>query len=235
MRRILAILLCASAAYATQGIDVTESQGNVDWKAVAAAGKRFAYIMATRGIDHVNSFFSQQYDGAAHRHIIRGSVHYAEPNRSTGAEQATYFLSNGGEWRNDGYTLPGAVMFENGPSGDTCWGLGPDAMVAWVADFSTTYSTRTGRLPVIYTSNDWWVQCTANTATFSEHVLWIADYYDMSDPVPGGWTFYWLWQSERDLGNGLGAGDIWNSEYNDLVAFAKGPSPVPLDSSGKSE
>ncbi|KAG0033012.1 hypothetical protein BGZ81_009569 [Podila clonocystis] len=210
MKKTLTTLLCAAAVYAVPGIDVTELQGDVNWKAAGEAGKQFAYIMATRSIDYVNPFFSKQLDGAKIRRIVRGSFHYAEPNSSSGADQATYFLCNGGEWCNDGHTLPGAIMLEDGPNEDICWGLGPDAMVAWVMDFSATYKNKTGRLPVIYTTNDWWVQCTENSATFSDHPLWIADYYEMSDPIPGGWTFYRLWQIERDVDGDLGARDMWN-------------------------
>lgn len=44
--------------------------------------------------------------------IIHGAYHFAHPDVSTGAVQATYFLAHGGKWIADGLTLPGAIDLE---------------------------------------------------------------------------------------------------------------------------
>jgi len=56
--------------------------------------------------------FSPQYTGATKAGLIRGSYHFALPDKSTGATQANYFASNGGGWSDDGITLPGALDLE---------------------------------------------------------------------------------------------------------------------------
>ena len=72
--------------------------------------------------------FNSQYTGAAKAGIIRGAYHFARPDVSSGAEQAKYFLANGGwyrlcgpfifnsilsgGWSGDGITLPGALDIE---------------------------------------------------------------------------------------------------------------------------
>jgi len=50
--------------------------------------------------------------GAANAGLIRGGYHFARPDISSGATQATYFLAHGGGWSPDGITLPGALDIE---------------------------------------------------------------------------------------------------------------------------
>lgn len=54
----------------------------------------------------------QNYDGATSAGLIRGGYHFAHPDESSGATQATYFLAHGGGWSADGITLPGALDIE---------------------------------------------------------------------------------------------------------------------------
>jgi GH25 family lysozyme M1 (1,4-beta-N-acetylmuramidase) len=56
--------------------------------------------------------FSANYNGAYNAGIIRGAYHFAHPDTSSGATQATYFLAHGGGWSADGKTLPGALDIE---------------------------------------------------------------------------------------------------------------------------
>ena len=60
----------------------------------------------------VDPSFVFNYAGADHNGIIRGAYHVARPDESRGEVQAEFFLANGGIWRGDGITLPGAVNLE---------------------------------------------------------------------------------------------------------------------------
>ena len=51
----------------------------------------FRFELAYRNPD-----FSSQYDGATSTGLIRGSYHFAHPDRSSGAAQANYFVAHGG-------------------------------------------------------------------------------------------------------------------------------------------
>lgn len=51
---------------------------------------------------YINPLFSSQYTGATNVGLIRGGYHFALPDRSSGAAQATYFLAHGGAYP---YTL----------------------------------------------------------------------------------------------------------------------------------
>jgi GH25 family lysozyme M1 (1,4-beta-N-acetylmuramidase) len=47
-------------------------------------------------VAYTNPDFSSQYTGATNAGLIRGGYHFARPDVSSGASQASYFLSNGG-------------------------------------------------------------------------------------------------------------------------------------------
>lgn len=112
------------------GIDVSGHQRNVDWNYWWNRGKRFAYVKATEGTGYKNPYFAQQYNGSYNRGFIRGSYHFALPDRSGGASQADFFVNNGGGWSRDGKTLPGALDIEWNPYGSTCYGKTKSGMIA---------------------------------------------------------------------------------------------------------
>ncbi|SDN32225.1 lysozyme [Allokutzneria albata] len=201
------------------GIDVSGHQGNVNWQAQWNAGKRFAYVKATEGTGYKNPYFAQQYNGSYNIGMVRGSYHFALPDRSSGAAQANYFVNNGGGWSKDGKTLPGALDIEYNPYGATCYGLSQQAMVNWILDFSNTYKARTGRYPMIYTSTSWWSTCTGNRGDFSNtNPLWVARYASSVGALPHAWRFYTIWQySETPIDQ-----NTFNGAYDRLVAMANG-------------
>ena len=201
------------------GMDVSSHQGNVDWQYWWNQGKRFAYVKATEGTSYRNPYFAQQYNGSFNIGMIRGAYHFALPNVSSGADQANYFVNNGGGWSRDGKTLPGALDIEYNPYGGTCYGLSASAMVSWIKSFSDTYRLRTGRWPVIYTTTNWWSTCTGNQGDFSStNPLWIARYSSAPGTLPYNWQFYTFWQYTP---NPIDQ-NIFNGAYDRLQALANG-------------
>jgi GH25 family lysozyme M1 (1,4-beta-N-acetylmuramidase) len=177
------------------GIDVSSWQGNVNWEAHRAAGKRFAYVKATEGLRYKNPYFSSQYTGSYRAGMIRGAYHFALPHKSSGRAQAAYFARSGGGWSADGRTLPGVLDIEYNPYGSPCYGLSKKAMRAWVKSFITEYKRRTSRDAVIYTTTDWWTRCTGNSKAFSlTNPLWLARYGTSPGTLPGAWTHATFWQ-----------------------------------------
>ncbi|KAJ8592145.1 glycoside hydrolase [Rhizopogon salebrosus TDB-379] len=61
------------------GIDVANHQGNVDCSTWKSKG----------GTTYTNPYFSSQYTGATNAGLIRGRYHFAHPDSSTGAMQAS--------------------------------------------------------------------------------------------------------------------------------------------------
>ncbi|GAA3008370.1 lysozyme [Actinokineospora diospyrosa] len=184
----------AVALPAVSGIDVASYQGNVDWKYWWGQGKRFAYVKATEGTGYKNPYFAQQYNGSYDVGMVRGAYHFALPDRSTGAAQATYFATNGGGWSRDGKTLPGVVDLEYNPYGATCYGKTQAAMAAWIRDFTTTYRARAGRDAVIYTSTSWWTLCVGIASFATTNPLWVARYATAVGTLPHNWPYWTFWQ-----------------------------------------
>jgi GH25 family lysozyme M1 (1,4-beta-N-acetylmuramidase) len=202
----------------TPGMDVSNYQGAVNWAAAKANGAQFAYIKATEGTTYRNPSFAQQYNGSYNVGMVRGAYHFALPNVSSGATQANFFVSHGGGWSNDGRTLPPVIDLEYNPYGATCYGLSRAAMVAWIHDFSNVVKARTGREPAIYTTTNWWVTCTGNSAQFSANPLWIARYNTTVGALPASWGYYTFWQT-ADHGIFPGDQNVFNGALDRLHAF----------------
>lgn len=74
------------------GVDVSNHQGAVDWKAVAGDGISFAYLKATEGQDWVDQQLAANWRGAGDAGIDRGAYHFFSLC-SSGVEQADHFLA----------------------------------------------------------------------------------------------------------------------------------------------
>lgn len=98
-----------------KGIDISDFTTDVNFNTVKANGVSFVYIKATEGTSKliyskptesdgltkgsgfISDLFSSQYDGATSAGLLRGAYHFAHPDESSGATQASFFLSHGGE------------------------------------------------------------------------------------------------------------------------------------------
>ncbi|MFJ4207196.1 GH25 family lysozyme [Paenarthrobacter sp. NPDC089675] len=219
-----------------QGQDVSAHQGNVDWQGQWAQGSRWAYVKASEGNYYVNENYAQQYDGSRNAGMVRGAYHFAIPNWSSGADQARYFVANGGGWTADGYTLPPVLDIEYNPYagrtingfyfGNTCYNMSKAQLGQWAADFGNTVKALTGRFPVIYSTTDWWNTCVGNS-TFGSYPLWIASYWSNPTNSPGtlpaSWGNFSMWQFSS-TGPFEGDSNIFNGSYDQLRTFARGAS-----------
>ncbi len=210
------------------GMDISGWQPNVDWNSMWANGARFAYIKSSEGTYYTSSHFSSQWSGATSVGMIRGAYHFATPNTTDGATQARFFVANGGNWAPDGRTLPPLLDIEYATDGSgTCWGLSTGAMSTWIADFVHTMKALTGIEPAIYSTTNWWNQCTGSNNTFGAYPLFVAR-YGTSTPgaLPASWLNWTMWQF-ADAGVFAGDQDIFNGSYADLQAFAFGAQSHP--------
>jgi GH25 family lysozyme M1 (1,4-beta-N-acetylmuramidase) len=203
------------------GIDVSHYQGSINWSSVKSAGIQFAWIKATEGTSYKDPNFNSYYLNAYNAGVIRGAYHFARPDLSTGATQATYFASHGGAWSRDNLTLPGMLDLEGG-----CYSKSASAMQSWILDFYNTYKAKTGRDVVIYTSPSWWNSCTGGWSGMSSRSpLWVANWTSASDPtIPNGFPYATIWQY-TDSGSVSGISgavdrDRFNGDHSRLLALA---------------
>ncbi|MEV4638041.1 GH25 family lysozyme [Actinoplanes sp. NPDC049548] len=201
-----------------RGVDVSSYQAGFDWTGATANGISFAYVKATEGTTYRNPRFAEQYNGSYRAGMIRGSYHYARPDRAGGAAQAEFFVANGGGWSRDGRTLPGALDLESSGGVDFCYGKTQDGMRAWIHDFVNRYRELTGRWAVIYTRATWWNPCTGGDSSIAANSpLWLAHPGAAPGPVPAGWPTYSFWQ--RGLWNGVDL-NTWNGSAGQLRVMA---------------
>ncbi|WP_197287149.1 GH25 family lysozyme [Planomonospora sphaerica] len=222
------------------GTDVSNWTGDIDWEAAAGAGAAFAFVHASEGVDYVSPRFAAQYGGAAEAGLLRGAYHFAQPHESGGAEQADFFVRNGGRWTSDGRTLPGVLDLEDNPYGkknrlDNCYGLTPEQAVAWVGDFTRRYRQRTGKDAIIYTTTSWWRTCTGDSRAFGRNPLWLARWGTEPGELPAGWKRHTFWQSADRSGSLPGGQNSFNGTPSRLKALTRAPSKIRLTGAARGD
>lgn len=214
------------AVASTPGIDTNNANTGINWTNVYASGVRWAYIKATEGTTVKDAAFNTNYPNAYYAGVIRGALHAARPNLSTGTVQADFLASNGGAWSADGKTLPAALDLEPNPgSGGYCYGLSQSAMVTWIRAFVNEYKARTTRYAVIHTTLSFWKLCTGNNSTFAANSpLSIISWDTTPTTLPAGWSVYTFWQSTdcRVTSGVIGCADgsAFNGAVDRLTALA---------------
>lgn len=81
-----------ASSYAIHGIDVSNYQGDFDWKQLSKDKKiKFAYIKATEGSNYKDKYFQKNWESASEAGIYKGAYHYFT-TKSSGIEQAKNFI-----------------------------------------------------------------------------------------------------------------------------------------------
>ena len=208
-------------ARAIQGIDVPIFQGEIDWKAVRAAGSTFAFVRATVGDDPKNNDkrFGADLLGAMNEAgVVRGFYHAASPSGGDAVREARHAVQTisgaGGLVHGD---LPLALVLENTM-------LAPAATYEWVSDFCREVRELTGRGCILYTAPDFWRRHVGDPALHPEEggVLWVAHYGARHPDVPRawghrGWSF---WQyTDRGASRGISGPVALSHFYGKAEAF----------------
>lgn len=129
------------------GVDVSNHQGDIDWRRVAGDDIQFAYIKATEGGDWVDERFASNWIGAAKAGIARGAYHFFTLCRS-GAEQTANFLRTAPD---DG-ELPPALDLEVAGNCDSRPDY--DVVIREVAAFIDRVESATGDAMLLYIGDD---------------------------------------------------------------------------------
>jgi GH25 family lysozyme M1 (1,4-beta-N-acetylmuramidase) len=190
-----------SAGAAVRGIDVASYQhvngAGIGWPSVAQAGYKFVAIKTTEGNYYANPYGASDMTGAQRAKLSVVAYHFAIPNVSGGASQADYALANSVDTTGRRPLIGLDIEYDPYSATDgtnECYGLSPGAMTSWVAAFSSEARRLTGRLPILYTTADWWDTCAYSTA-LGQDPLWIAAYTGgASPPLPVGWGTWDIWQ-----------------------------------------
>jgi len=134
--------------YPIHGVDVSKWQGEIDWKALKAAGVQFAFIKATEGGDHVDERFASNWNGARVAGIAYGAYHFVYWCRPA-HEQAEWFRQH---IPSDPEAMPPVLDVEWNGASRTCPGkIDPVLAREKIALMLKELEQHTGKKPIIYT------------------------------------------------------------------------------------
>jgi lysozyme len=173
------------------GIDVSHNDGVIDWKAVANAGYRFAFIRAsyagqTEGRPHIDRQFVTNWQHAQDRGLLVTAYHYFVAQQDS-TEQIDFFLNTFGSRRAN---FPLTLDFEFALNNVTKTQI--NQSVKQAVDLMQSC---TGRMPMVYTGAWWWNPKIARSAQWANSDLWVANYGNPNGPLmPSDWANWKFWQ-----------------------------------------
>jgi GH25 family lysozyme M1 (1,4-beta-N-acetylmuramidase) len=184
-----------------RGMDISSYQHAgtpIDWAVLATHGIRFVAIKASEGTYYFNPYYASDATHAAAAGLLVMPYVFANPGRDGGAATANYAARAVGT-RGGSARLPLVVDLENDPykQATDCYGLGIRAMIAWIAGFTKRASALTGQWPTVYTTADWWRECTGSTRRFPHDPLWLAAFGGTAPTVPSPWQDWTFWQYDN--------------------------------------
>lgn len=202
------------------GIDVSDYQGNVDWKKVKAAGITFAFIKATEGGTIVASTLARNRQDARAAGIICGYYHFFHPRTKVDAQVDNFVSSLGSLNQGD---LPPALDLEVPNEWQS---LSLAERNRRIKQWLDAVKSKLGADPIIYCSSHFPDNVLGNPAWLKDYPLWVADYHAGAPRVPKPWQIWTLWQySESGKINGVAGTyvdlDQFNGSLEQLKKFQK--------------
>lgn len=198
---------------AAQGTDVSSLQhptatSTIDWSTIASSGISFTGVKASEGNYYTNPFYKTDAAQAVAAGLYVTPYIFANPypGNGTAAQQADYGAKviQSSTAYNNNHMLPVTldiepdpyVNSETNPPGNQCYALTQAAMQTWISQFMTEIKKDLGtsKVPIIYTTADWWNACTGNDTAFGTYPLWLASYGVTNPALPAGWKNYAIWQ-----------------------------------------
>jgi GH25 family lysozyme M1 (1,4-beta-N-acetylmuramidase) len=180
----------------------------ISWSQVAAADDgayKFAFVKSTEGNYYVNPYATADLAQAHAAGLYVAAYAFANPFVAGGATEADYALDHT-VLPAGSPTLPIILDAEYDPYAssehtDTCYGLTSSQMVSWIDAFVAEANRRTGQRPIIYSTAQWWDECTGKSTAFAADPLWIAG-DTTSGPLqpimPPAWKTWTYWQYTAD-------------------------------------
>lgn len=204
------------------GIDVSNHQGSIDWKAVAASGCKFAFLKCTEGTTFVDAQYSTNVRGCAEAGIYYSPYHYLLPQFSTAAQVSHFLLHLGPTTR---FELQPACDFEEAR------GKVPSELAAIAGSFVRGIYNVVGAECILYVNRSWWTML--NLSPDFQHLqipLWIAAWAAGADLrlSPAKPYTFWQFSSTGTVPGVRGPVDLnlFNGTFDNLKKFALMPPGV---------
>jgi GH25 family lysozyme M1 (1,4-beta-N-acetylmuramidase) len=174
------------------GVDISQWNGKVDFKRLAASNRRFVIARATAGRLITDPAYARNRAGATGAGLAFAAYHYAMPDltRNDALREADHFLAVA--QLQHGMLLPVLDLEQGG------W-IGKARLTAWVKAWVERVASKSGAKPMIYVTFSFWRSYLADTTWFADHGyrLWIARWGSRAPSVPArGWggQSWTVWQ-----------------------------------------
>lgn len=180
-----ALKTCAKAT-TLDGVDVSSYQGTVNWTQIKGAGRTFAFVRISDGLNSIDSKFATNWPAMKAAGVVRGSYQFFRPSQDP-ALQAQLVLDKlaaaGGLKPGD---LPPVLDLESAD------GLAGSVVVAKAKIWLKTIEEKLDVKPLIYTAA--FMSDVIGTG-FGGYTLWVANYGTTCPTMPSGWTDWQFWQN----------------------------------------
>ncbi len=198
------------------GIDVSEYQPTVDFDAVRASGRRFAFLRVSDGARHPDSAFPRHWPAAKAAGLLRGTYQYFRASQDALA-QANLLVERVGKLGPG--DLPAVLDIESAD------GASDSTIVAGMRVWLDRVEAGTGKRPIVYTSIGFYGDLSGGGA-FADYPLWVANYGVTCPETPAPWSRWSFWQhAENGHVPGVSGNsdvNVWNGTFASLTAFAGG-------------
>ncbi len=180
-----ALKTCAKAT-TLDGVDVSSYQGTVNWTQIKGAGKQFAFVRISDGLNSVDSKFATNWPAMKAAGVVRGSYQFFRPSQDPAAQAQLVIdklAAAGGLKPGD---LPPVLDLESAD------GLAGSVVVAKANIWLKKIEDKLKVKPLIYTAA--FMSDVIGTG-FGKYTLWVANYGTTCPTMPGGWTDWHFWQN----------------------------------------
>jgi lysozyme len=206
-----------------QGVDVSSSNGSVNWAQVASAGYSFAVARVTDGDNFADPMFAANWSGIAQAGMVRGAYHFFRASQDPAAQVSFMMQRLGSLAATD---LPVILDLE------VTDGQTPAVIIARVQTWLSLVQQGTGKVPIVETSASFWSTLGGPTQ-LGGSPLWVQDFGVSCPNVPAPWTNWFFWMNSGTAtvpgisGTGAADTDVFNGNLVALRAFASPSATAP--------
>jgi GH25 family lysozyme M1 (1,4-beta-N-acetylmuramidase) len=209
-----ALVSCATGAMVA-GVDVSHWNGSIDWSAVRASGRRFAYVSIGDGT-YVDPLFATNWSQAKAAGLYRGVYQYFRASEDPVA-QANIIISRVGNLGPG--DLPVMLDLEDMD------GMSAATVTSRVRTWLTAVQRGTGRLPIIYTNSSTFDFGMGAPRGFAGYPLFVANWQVSCPNIPNSWSSWkaWQWSATGHVPGIAGDVDldVFNGGLAQLASYAE--------------
>jgi len=207
----------SSAEY--EGIDVSNHQGDIDWEAVANAGKEVVIIKSSEGVDFTDPYFEANYEGAKAAGLKLGFYHFLTATSVEQArEEANFFASIISGKEIDVKPVMDFEQFDN---------LTNEEINSIALAFAEEVEAQTGYPVMVYSNAD--DATNVFDESLTKYSLWIAQYDGNQPSNEVIWETWAGWQySNTGSVDGIN-GDVDLNLFNDGIYIEDTSTEPPAE------